>query len=106
MKSGVLHVFNYRARLLEDIKLQLHEGGETLGVINKDLINSLLIPLGVIFGSAIGVILSIFFEPISQGLSIAMGAGIGLLLGSIAYGFYKSERVELQLLSAIVEQHR
>lgn len=54
---------------------------------NKDLINS-LIPLGMIFGGAIGVILGMFFEPISQVFSIALGAGIGLLLGSIAYGFY------------------
>ncbi|MEB2281240.1 hypothetical protein LAV73_14735 [Lysinibacillus xylanilyticus] len=72
------------------MKLQLHEGGETLGVKNKDLINS-LIPLGMIFGSAIGVILGIFFEPISQGFSIAIGAGIGLLLGAIAYGFYSQK---------------
>ena len=57
---------------------------------NKDLINS-LIPLGMIFGSAIGVILGIFFKPISQGFSIAMGAGMGLLLGSIAYGFYSQK---------------
>ncbi|MDM5231930.1 hypothetical protein [Lysinibacillus pakistanensis] len=57
---------------------------------NKDLINS-LIPLGMIFGSAIGVILGIFFEPISQGFSIVIGAGIGLLLGSIAYGFYSKK---------------
>lgn len=54
---------------------------------NKDLINS-LIPLGMIFGGAIGVILGMFFESISQGFSIALGAGIGLLFGTIAYGFY------------------
>lgn len=57
---------------------------------NKDLINS-LIPLGMILCSAIGVILGIFFEPISQGFSIAKGAGIELLLGSIAYGFYSQK---------------
>ena len=61
--------------------------GETLCMKNKGLINSLM-PLGMIFGSAVGVILGIFFEPISQGFSIAMGAGMGLLLGTIAYGFY------------------
>lgn len=54
---------------------------------NKDLIDS-LIPLGMIFGGAIGVIIGMFFEPISQVFSIALGGGIGLLLGSIAYGFY------------------
>lgn len=57
---------------------------------NKDQKNS-LIPLGMIFGSAIGVIFGIFFEPISQGFSIAIGAGIGLLLGSIAYEFYSQK---------------
>ena len=81
-------MLTYRARLLEDIKLQLHEGEKHMK--NKELINS-LIPLGMIFGSAIGVILGIFFEPISQGFSIAIGAGIGLLLGSIAYGFYSQK---------------
>ena len=40
--------------------------GETLGMKNKGLINS-LIPLGMIFGSAVGVILGIFFAPISPG---------------------------------------
>lgn len=58
---------------------------------NKDLINS-LIPLGMIFGSAIGVILGIFFESISLGYSIVLGAGIGLLLGTIAYGFYSQKK--------------
>lgn len=62
--------------------------GGTLGVKNKDLINS-LIPLGMIFGGATGVILGMFFESISQGISIAFGAGIGLLFGTIAYGFYR-----------------
>ncbi|HEY4602455.1 MAG TPA: hypothetical protein VIG73_14400 [Cerasibacillus sp.] len=53
----------------------------------KDLINS-LIPFGMILGGAIDVILGMFLESISQGYSIALGAGIGLLLGTIAYGFY------------------
>jgi len=70
-----------------NIKLHFHEGGETSGVKNKDLINS-LIPLGMIFGGAIGVILGMFFEPTPQVFPITLGAGIGLLLGSIAYGFY------------------
>ncbi|WP_205688819.1 hypothetical protein [Bacillus sp. BHET2] len=54
---------------------------------NKDFVNS-LIPLGMIIGGAIGVILSIFIESISQEFSIALGAGFGLLLGTIAYGLY------------------
>lgn len=57
---------------------------------NKDYINS-FIPLGMIFGSAIGIILSLFFEPISFVFSIALGAGVGLLLGTIAYGFYSQK---------------
>ncbi|WP_188455792.1 hypothetical protein [Virgibacillus oceani] len=37
-----------------------------------------LIPFGMIFGGATGVVLGMFFEPIYQVFSIALGAGIGL----------------------------
>ena len=58
---------------------------------NKDLMNG-LIPLGMIFGGAIGVILGMFFDSISLGYSISLGAGIGLLLGTIVYGFYSQKK--------------
>lgn len=47
-----------------------------------------LIPLGLIFGANVGVIFSILFAPSYLAISISMGAGIGLLLGTIIYGFY------------------
>jgi hypothetical protein len=56
--------------------------GSMIGVKNKDFINS-LIPLGMIFGGGIGVI----FE-----FLIALGAGIGLVLGAIVYAFYSQKQ--------------
>ncbi|MDY0409696.1 hypothetical protein ACFFIS_05775 [Virgibacillus soli] len=53
----------------------------------KVLIDS-LIPLGMIFGSAIGVIFGMFFNPSFLVFSISIGAGIGLLVGVIAFAFY------------------
>lgn len=46
-----------------------------------------MIPLGMVFGSAGGVLSSIFF-PVSLPTAIALGAGIGLLLGYFAYDHY------------------
>ena len=48
-----------------------------------------LIPLGMIFGCAVSVLLSIFF-PISLQSTIALGAGIGLLFGYFAYEIYSN----------------
>ena len=51
-----------------------------------------LIPLGMIFGSAGGVLIGIFFT-ISLSTAIALGAGIGMLAGYFAYEFYsKAEK--------------
>lgn len=49
-----------------------------------------LIPLGMIFGSAIGVLASILFS-ISLSNAIVLGAGIGMLVGYFAYEFYGKE---------------
>lgn len=43
-----------------------------------------LIPLGMIFGSAIGVILGLLFS-FSLSVTLSLGAGIGYLLGFFAY---------------------
>ncbi|MBS4201683.1 hypothetical protein KHA93_18940 [Bacillus sp. FJAT-49732] len=56
----------------------------------KDLIDS-LIPLGMIFGCAIGVIFGMFFKPIFQVFTVSIGAGIGYLFGVIAYGIYSKK---------------
>lgn len=49
-----------------------------------------LIPLGMIFGSALGVVVGIIFS-ISLGNAIVLGAGIGMLVGYFAYEFYSKE---------------
>lgn len=47
-----------------------------------------LIPLGMIFGSAIGEIFGMFFKPNFLVFTMCIGAGIGYLFGAIAYGIY------------------
>lgn len=49
-----------------------------------------LIPLGMVFGCAGGVVLGILFN-FSTGTGIALGAGIGMLLGYFAYEYYSKE---------------
>src|SRR5699024_5087418 len=46
-----------------------------------------LIPLGMIFGCAIGIILGIF-SPISSLYTVSLGAGFGYLCGYFAYEIY------------------
>ncbi|NEU32607.1 hypothetical protein GN156_17945 [bacterium LRH843] len=48
------------------------------------------IPLGMLFGCAIGVILSMFF-PISLLSTLSLGAGIGLLFGYFVYENYSKK---------------
>lgn len=55
----------------------------------KDFIDS-LIPLGMIFGSAIGTILGMFFKP-SFLIFTVSGAGIGYLIGIILYAVYSEK---------------
>ncbi|MDN7227357.1 hypothetical protein QWY15_08645 [Planococcus sp. N064] len=51
-----------------------------------------LIPLGLIVGSAGGVLISLLFS-VSMSLAIPLGAGIGMLAGYFAYEFYsKAEK--------------
>ena len=55
----------------------------------QNLLDS-LIPLGMLFGCAVGVILSMFF-PISLLSTLSLGAGIGLLFGYFAYEIYSKK---------------
>lgn len=62
----------------------------TLGKKETKAAQSLLdsmIPLGMVFGTALGLILSMFF-PFTLGTGITFGAGLGLLGGYFAYEFY------------------
>ncbi|WP_100012716.1 hypothetical protein [Lentibacillus sediminis] len=52
-----------------------------------------LIPMGMVFGCAIGVILSIFF-PVTMLTSVSLGAAIGYLLGYFAYEIYSKMGTE------------
>ncbi|MFI8684824.1 hypothetical protein [Rossellomorea sp. NPDC077527] len=56
---------------------------QTTSKAAQDLLDS-LIPVGMIFGSAFGVIISILFST-SLLFTVSVGAGIGLLVGFIAY---------------------
>lgn len=56
----------------------------------KVLIDS-LIPLGMIFGTAIGVVFGMFFKPNFLVFTIVLGAGIGYLSGVIAYVIFSKE---------------
>ncbi|WP_130860732.1 hypothetical protein [Gracilibacillus phocaeensis] len=59
--------------------------------MNKNRINS-LIPLGMVFGSMIGVLVGIFLQqPIALAFSISIGAGFGLLVGAVAFSFYSKK---------------
>ncbi|QHJ72196.1 hypothetical protein [Planococcus halotolerans] len=55
-----------------------------------------LIPLGMVCGTALGLVLSIFL-PFSMATGITFGAGLGLLGGYFAYEFYsKQEEPNIQ----------
>lgn len=49
-----------------------------------------LIPLGMVFGTALGLVLSMFL-PFTLGTGITFGAGLGLLGGYFAYEFYSKQ---------------
>ena len=59
---------------------------------SKDAQNLLdsLIPLGMLFGCAAGVILSLFFS-FSLLSTLTFGSGVGLLLGYFAYEMYSKK---------------
>jgi hypothetical protein len=51
-----------------------------------------LIPLGMLFGSALGHFFGMFFKPNYVVFTISLGAGIGYLFGVIAYGIYSKKK--------------
>ncbi|MCM3758232.1 hypothetical protein M3197_12235 [Sporosarcina aquimarina] len=55
----------------------------------RDLLDSLM-PLGLLFGCAIGITFSMFFST-SLLVAISVGAGIGFLIGYIVYNFYSKK---------------
>lgn len=77
--------------VIESLKRENNRGNlgkkKSKGVQN--LLDS-LIPLGMLFGGAMGVILGIFF-PISLLYTVSLGAGIGYLFGFFAYKIYSKK---------------
>ncbi|MFS0644039.1 hypothetical protein [Siminovitchia sp. 179-K 8D1 HS] len=55
----------------------------------QNLLDS-LIPMGMLFGCAVGVILGMLF-PISLAFTVSLGAGIGYLFGYLAYEVYSKK---------------
>ncbi|WP_040224745.1 hypothetical protein [Bhargavaea cecembensis] len=57
----------------------------------KDWI-TMFIPFGMMIGTAAGVLLGIFMEPVSRVFAIALGSGAGLMLGIVAFGVFQGEQ--------------
>ncbi|OZI13605.1 hypothetical protein CEW92_00350 [Bacillaceae bacterium SAS-127] len=55
----------------------------------QNLLDS-LIPMGMLFGCAIGVIFGVF-SPIPLVFTVSLGAGIGYLFGFFAYKIYRKK---------------
>ena len=55
----------------------------------QDLLDS-MIPLGMVFGTALGLILSMFFA-FSLSTGMTFGAGLGFLAGYFAYEIYSKK---------------
>ncbi|WP_226035190.1 hypothetical protein [Aquibacillus saliphilus] len=83
---GVIVVF-----VIERLKHKYNHGklGKKKSKSAQDLLDS-LIPFGMLFGCAIGVILGIF-SPISLLYTVSLGAGFGYLFGYFAYEIYSNK---------------
>ncbi|MFJ7729653.1 hypothetical protein ACIQXV_26575 [Neobacillus sp. NPDC097160] len=77
--------------VIERLKHKYNQGnlGKKKSKGAQDLLDS-LIPMGMIFGCAIGVIVGMFF-PISLLSTVSLGAGIGYLFGFLAYEIYSKK---------------
>lgn len=74
-------------------RLKVKQKRGTLGKKETKAAQSLLdslIPLGMVFGTAAGLVLSLIL-PFSLGTGITFGAGIGLLGGYFAYESYSKQ---------------
>ncbi len=77
--------------VIERLKRKYNQGtlGKKKSKGAQGLLDS-LIPLGMLFGCALGVILGMF-SPIPLLTTISLGAGIGYLFGYFAYEFYSKK---------------
>ncbi|MEH7126358.1 hypothetical protein V7122_14025 [Bacillus sp. JJ1532] len=74
--------------VIESLKHRYNQGnlGKKKSKGAQNLLDS-LIPIGMLFGCAIGVILGIFFQ-IPTVFTVSLGAGIGYLFGFFAFVIY------------------
>jgi len=74
--------------VIERLKHKYNQGnlGKKKSKGAQNLLDS-LIPMGMLFGCAIGIIFGMFFS-ISLVLTVSLGAGIGYLFGFFAYEIY------------------
>jgi hypothetical protein len=77
--------------VIERLKHKYNRGnlGKKKSKSAQNLLDS-LIPLGMIFGCALGIILGMFFQ-ISLLSTVTLGAGIGYLFGYFAYEIYSKK---------------
>ncbi|MGE8206005.1 hypothetical protein ACQKP0_15770 [Heyndrickxia sp. NPDC080065] len=77
--------------VIERLKHKYNQGnlGKKKSKSAQDLLDS-LIPMGMLFGCAIGVISGMFF-PISLLSTVSLGSGIGYLFGYFAYEIYSKK---------------
>lgn len=88
--AGAISLF-----VIERLKAKQKQG--TLGKKETAQAQTLLdsmIPIGMVFGSALGVLFGMIF-PVSLPTAIALGAAIGLLFGYFAYEIYSKEEESL-----------
>ncbi|WP_100401726.1 hypothetical protein [Bacillus sp. FJAT-42315] len=78
--------------VIERLKHKYNQGnlGKKKSKGAQNLLDSLM-PMGMLFGCAIGVIFGVFF-PIPLAFTISLGAGIGYLFGFFAYEIYRKKR--------------
>ncbi|MBS4189778.1 hypothetical protein KHA94_06090 [Bacillus sp. FJAT-49705] len=77
--------------VIERLKHKYNQGnlGKKKSKGAQDLLDS-LIPIGMLFGCAIGVILGMFF-PLPLLSTVSLGTGIGYLFGYFAYEIYSKK---------------
>ncbi|MGM7634491.1 hypothetical protein [Bacillus sp. Hm123] len=77
--------------VIERLKHQYNQGdlGKKKSKGAQNLLAS-LIPMGMLFGCAIGVIFGVFFS-IPLVFTVSLGAGIGYLFGFFAYEIYRKK---------------
>ncbi|MBU8878240.1 hypothetical protein BGM26_04450 [Bacillus sp. FJAT-29790] len=78
-----------KATILNRVVRDIDNLGKKKSKRAQDLLDS-LIPMGMLFGCAIGAVFGMFF-PIPLVFTVSLGAGIGYLIGFFAYEIYSKK---------------